>query len=62
MSIILESSFNYDGFILKCFGIENLEALPTTEEDDEEMDEFFSNLVNQKEIQMSKEQERLQKR
>ena len=26
------------------------------------MDEFFSNLVNQKEIQMSKEQERLQKR
>ena len=25
------------------------------------MDEFFSNLVNQKEIQMSKEQERLQK-
>ena len=25
------------------------------------MDEFFSNLVNQKESQMSKEQERLQK-
>ncbi len=25
-----------------------LEDLPTTEEDDEEMDAFFSNLVNQK--------------
>ena len=43
------------------FGIENLDALPTTEEDEAEMDEFFSNLVNQKESQMSKEQERLQK-
>ena len=29
----------------------------TTEEDEAEMDEFFSNLVNQKESQMSKEQE-----
>lgn len=46
---------------LNVFGIENLDALPTTEEDEAEMDEFFSNLVNQKESQMSKEQERLQK-
>ena len=42
---------------LNVFGIENLDALPTTEEDEAEMDEFFSNLVNQKESQMSKEQE-----
>ena len=42
---------------LNVFGIESLESLPTTEEDDAEMDEFFSNLVNQKEIQMSKELE-----
>lgn len=33
---------------LNVFGIENLDALPTTEEDEAEMDEFFSNLVNQK--------------
>lgn len=33
---------------LNVFGIESLESLPTTEEDDAEMDEFFSNLVNQK--------------
>ncbi|MDU3983998.1 MAG: SMC-Scp complex subunit ScpB [Staphylococcus epidermidis] len=33
---------------LNGFGIENLDALPTTEEDEAEMDEFFSNLVNQK--------------
>ena len=34
--------------LLNVFGIENLDALPTTEEDEAEMDEFFSNLVNQK--------------
>ncbi|HDE7083469.1 TPA: SMC-Scp complex subunit ScpB [Staphylococcus aureus] len=33
---------------LNVFGISNIEDLPTTEEDDEEMDAFFSNLVNQK--------------
>ncbi|MCG2360668.1 SMC-Scp complex subunit ScpB [Staphylococcus epidermidis] len=33
---------------LNVFGIENLDVLPTTEEDEAEMDEFFSNLVNQK--------------
>lgn len=36
---------------LNVFGIEKIEDLPTTEEDEEEMDDFFSNLVNQKEIQ-----------
>ena len=43
---------------LNVFGISNIEDLPTTEEDDEEMDAFFSNLVNQK--IMTKELERLQ--
>ncbi|NDR40451.1 SMC-Scp complex subunit ScpB [Staphylococcus aureus] len=33
---------------LNVFGISSIEDLPTTEEDDEEMDAFFSNLVNQK--------------
>lgn len=33
---------------LNVFGIEKLEDLPTTQEDEEEMDAFFSNLVNQK--------------
>ncbi|UDI78228.1 SMC-Scp complex subunit ScpB [Staphylococcus taiwanensis] len=33
---------------LNVFGIEKLEDLPTTEEDEEEMEDFFSNLVNQK--------------
>lgn len=33
---------------LNVFGIEKIEDLPTTEEDEEEMDDFFSNLVNQK--------------
>ncbi|MBL7565225.1 SMC-Scp complex subunit ScpB [Staphylococcus saccharolyticus] len=33
---------------LNVFGITNLDELPTTEEDDAEMDEFFSLLVNQK--------------
>ena len=33
---------------LNVFGISNIEDLPTTAEDDEEMDAFFSNLVNQK--------------
>lgn len=33
---------------LNVFGISNIEDLPTTEEDEEEMDDFFSNLVNQK--------------
>lgn len=33
---------------LNVFGIEKLEDLPTTQEDDEEMDAFFNNLVNQK--------------
>lgn len=33
---------------LNVFGITDLEDLPTTEDDQEEMDEFFSNLVNQK--------------
>lgn len=33
---------------LNVFGIEKMEDLPTTEEDEEEMDDFFSNLVNQK--------------
>ncbi len=47
---------------LNVFGISNIEDLPTTEEDDEEMDAFFSNLVNQKEKIMTKELERLQKR
>lgn len=47
---------------LNVFGISSIEDLPTTEEDDEEMDAFFSNLVNQKEKIMTKELERLQKR
>ncbi len=33
---------------LNVFGISSIKDLPTTEEDDEEMDAFFSNLVNQK--------------
>lgn len=33
---------------LNVFGIEKIEDLPTTEEDEEEMEDFFSNLVNQK--------------
>ncbi|HFU7155395.1 TPA: SMC-Scp complex subunit ScpB [Staphylococcus aureus] len=33
---------------LNVFGISSIDDLPTTEEDDEEMDVFFSNLVNQK--------------
>ncbi|EOB7034967.1 SMC-Scp complex subunit ScpB [Staphylococcus aureus] len=33
---------------LNVFGISSIDDLPTTEEDDEEMDAFFSNLVNQK--------------
>ena len=33
---------------LNVFGLESLEALPTTDEEDEEIEEFFSNLVNQK--------------
>lgn len=33
---------------LNVFGIEKMEDLPTTEEDEEEMEDFFSNLVNQK--------------
>lgn len=47
---------------LNVFGISSIEDLPTTEEDDEEMDAFFSNLVNQKGEKMTKELERLQKR
>ena len=35
----------------KCIWNRKIEDLPTTEEDEEEMDDFFSNLVNQKEIQ-----------
>lgn len=33
---------------LNVFGLKDLDALPTTEEDDEEMEDFFNNLVNQK--------------
>ncbi|BBK28168.1 SMC-Scp complex subunit ScpB [Staphylococcus arlettae] len=33
---------------LNVFGLDSLEALPTTDEEDEEIEEFFSNLVNQK--------------
>ncbi|REI19510.1 SMC-Scp complex subunit ScpB [Staphylococcus felis] len=33
---------------LNVFGIPNLEALPTTDEDEEEIESFFNNLVNQK--------------
>ena len=33
---------------LNVFGLETIEDLPTTEEDDEEMEDFFSQLVNQK--------------
>lgn len=33
---------------LNIFGIEKLEDLPTTEEDEAEIEDFFSNLVNQK--------------
>ncbi len=47
---------------LNVFGISSIKDLPTTEEDDEEMDAFFSNLVNQKGEKMTKELERLQKR
>ena len=32
----------------KCIWNRKIEDLPTTEEDEEEMDDFFSNLVNQK--------------
>ena len=35
----------------KCIWNRKIEDLPTTEEDEEEMEDFFSNLVNQKEIQ-----------
>ena len=33
---------------LNVFGIEHLDDLPTTDEEDEEIEAFFSNLVNQK--------------
>lgn len=33
---------------LNVFGIEQLDDLPTTDEEDEEIEAFFSNLVNQK--------------
>ncbi|UNB45130.1 SMC-Scp complex subunit ScpB [Staphylococcus coagulans] len=33
---------------LNVFGLENLEALPTTDEEEEEIESFFSQLVNQK--------------
>ncbi|AVQ36150.1 SMC-Scp complex subunit ScpB [Staphylococcus kloosii] len=33
---------------LNVFGIENIDDLPTTDEEDEEIEAFFSNLVNQK--------------
>ncbi|UEX89130.1 SMC-Scp complex subunit ScpB [Staphylococcus ratti] len=33
---------------LNVFGLENLEGLPTTDEDEEEIENFFSELVNQK--------------
>lgn len=33
---------------LNVFGIKHLDELPTTEEEDEEIEAFFSNLVNQK--------------
>lgn len=33
---------------LNVFGLETIEDLPTTEEDDEEIEDFFSQLVNQK--------------
>ncbi len=46
-SICLNKCIPTDLF-LNVFGISNIEDLPTTEEDDEEMDAFFSNLVNQK--------------
>lgn len=47
---------------LNVFGMTNLDELPTTEEEEEEIESFFNNLINQKEIIMSKELERLQKR
>ncbi|MCU5745463.1 SMC-Scp complex subunit ScpB [Staphylococcus sp. SQ8-PEA] len=33
---------------LNVFGIESIDELPTTEEEDEEIEAFFSNLINQK--------------
>ncbi|PWZ99411.1 SMC-Scp complex subunit ScpB, partial [Staphylococcus pseudintermedius] len=33
---------------LNVFGLESLEALPTTDEEEEEIESFFSQLVNQK--------------
>ena len=45
---------------LNVFGIEQLDDLPTTDEEDEEIEAFFSNLVNQKGEKMNKETERLQ--
>ncbi|MCJ1656322.1 SMC-Scp complex subunit ScpB [Staphylococcus sp. NRL 16/872] len=39
---------NTTDLFLNVFGLEKIEDLPTTEEDEEEMEDFFSNLVNQK--------------
>ena len=36
------------GLFLNVFGLEDLDHLPTTDEEEEEIESFFSNLVNQK--------------